>query len=247
MPYTARDLITEALIEMGAYAEGQAVGPADAAVGLNKFNRILDEWNADNVLIYDTPFTTFTLVPNLSPHTIGPNAATFAQTQRPIKIISASLVLNNVTPNVNNPMYIRDADWWANQRIQSLATTFPTDLYYEPSIPNGQLWIWPVPTINYKIQLQMQTILNQVLIGDTLTLAPAYKQALIYTLAEELCPSFGKTLSATLAGLATRSRARVMDANTAFPPRISTFDTGMKSPSNQEASFNYRTGRDISE
>lgn len=244
MPYTARDLIYESLKEMGAYAEGETPSFADASLCLDKLNRLFDSWAADEILAYNSDFVTYTLVPMLSPHTIGPGG-TFNVPTRPIEIENASVVLNNVNPPVNSPLTMRDKDWWANQRVQTLQTTLPTDLYYAPAYPLGNLFFWPVPTIAYQVQLETLTILGQVVLATVLTLSPGYRDAIVYSLAESICPAFNKTLSPTLEGLARKARMKIVLPNTNSAPRIATIDTGMSSSSQQRATFNYRTGLSV--
>lgn len=245
MPYTARDLIYEALKEMEAYSEGETPDAGDASVGLDKLNRLFDSWAADEILAYSKNFFTYTLTPNLAPHTIGPTG-TFVVATRPIQIENASIVLNNVSPPVNNPLALRDADWWANERVQTLATTLPTDLFYNPVFPNGELNLWPIPQIAYGLQLETLNILSQVVFGTVLNLPPGYRDALVYSLAESLCPAFGQSISPVLEKLAMKARNKIILPNTNSAPRISTMDSGMASSSQRRASFNYRTGQNIS-
>jgi hypothetical protein len=69
---TALDIVTSALQEINVVAQGEAPAQGDAAFALSKLNDLLDEWAARKVYIYDVSFPTFTLVPGLLPHTIGP-------------------------------------------------------------------------------------------------------------------------------------------------------------------------------
>jgi len=71
---TALDIVTDALMELNVVAQGETAQPGDASFGLRKLNRLLDNWAARKVYIYNVTFPTFTLVAGLSPHTIGPKA-----------------------------------------------------------------------------------------------------------------------------------------------------------------------------
>lgn len=236
-------LITETMQEIGALATGEIPNAEDSQVVQRKLNRLLDAWNADDVLVFNDDIVTFTLVPNLLPQTIGPSGATFARTQRPISVKNANIVLNNVNPNVTSPLKIRDADWWMSQRVQTLANSLPTDLYYSPAIPNGQLFLWPTPQIAYGLQLDILTILDQVTaLATPLTLAPGYHDAITYSLAESICPIFGKVLSDTLQTLARNARAKIVQANTQSAPRIQTWDSGMPDTEKNKPTFNWLTG-----
>lgn len=168
-----------------------------------------------------------------------PNYAT--ATQRPVKIIDGNIILNNVFPNVKSPLNIRDDDWWANERVPGVVTTFPTDLYYSADWPNGKLYFWPIPTIAYGFEIECWTNLADLTdLTSSFYLPQGYREAVTLSLAETLCPAFGRSLDPTLEKQATKARARIQKLN-ATPPRIGTRDPGMPRAGRQRASFNYRT------
>jgi len=247
--FTGIDIIEQALLEIGAYSPGESVSNADASTCLAKLNRLLDSWNADGRYVYASQFVLYNIVPNLQPHTIGsgqpgPPAvpATWYANQRPIRLISAEIILNNVTPPIRYPMNIRDGDWWANKRAYAVTGTLPTDVYYEPDWPNGSVFIWPVPLVNYQMELQILTLLNQIgLTGALFSLPPGYLDAIVLTLAVNLCPTFEKQLDPTLASLAMKAIQRIQGPNTAAP-RIATRDNGMPTQQRNRSTFNYLTG-----
>src|ERR1017187_6821801 len=146
---TIQDLIYNALTEIGVIAQGETLSAADANFALSKANDMFDEWSARKVYAYSMDFTAYTLIPGLSPHTIGPSGATFTVPVRPMRIESATIILNTSSPNVEIPIAIRDDQWWANERVKSLLSQIPTDLYYNPKFPNGELYFWPVPNLAY--------------------------------------------------------------------------------------------------
>ena len=236
---TYADLVTEALAEIGVYAQGEVPSAADMQFGISKLNRIIDSWNAKRRMVYSKDFTTYTLTPNLQPHTIGPTG-TFVVTSRPIRILNANIVLTG-TPPVNSPLMLRDADWWANNRVQALTSSLPTDLYYNPAFANGQLWLWPIPTVAYGIQLETLFILTQVTQFLTVSVPPGYRDALTYLLAVALSPAFGKSISGELATLTREALATIVVPNLSSP-RISTWDSGMPDNNKNRPYFNWLTG-----
>jgi hypothetical protein len=221
--------------------QGQ-VAPGESSDALQALNLILDEWSARKSYVWSVAFTTHTLTPNHQPHLIGPSLSPpdFAAVARPVRIESASLILTTSTPNVDQPLNLRDAEWWANLRIKDLATTIPTDLYYQPDEPNGALYLWPVPTFAYGLRLETWTALNQfATVGDTFTAPPAYAQALILTLAERMCVWFGMPITPALAQQALNARRSVMTNNNKSP-RISSADWGVGR--GRPGGFNWYTG-----
>jgi hypothetical protein len=242
--FPAVDIITMALQEIGAIAIDETPQASEAATGLAKFNRLVDAWNADSRYIYGRTFNQYTIVPNLQPHTVGPTG-TFQTNQRPVKLWEANIILNSgtsPTQNIRYPMTVRDADWWANKRAYAVLGTLPTDVYYEPDFPNGLLFIWPVPSVAYLVELVTDTIINQVKLTDIISLPPGYLDALVYSLAISLVPSYEKQLDPALVELARMAIQRIQGPNTAAP-RIGTKDAGIPSGRGQRASFNYLTGQ----
>lgn len=243
MADTVLDVLTDALMEIGVYASGEVPSAADATLALRKANEELDAWAARRMNAYSVAFTAYTLTPGHQPHLIGPGltAPDFAADQRPVRIEAAALILNNVTPNVDVPLNIRDDDWWANQRVKGITTTVPTDLYYSPDYPNGSLWLWPVPSFAYGIRLETWGLISQLAnLGDSFSLPPGYKKAFVLSLAERLCRPFGRGAMPDLAADASRARAAIQ-ANNAGSPRIASADFGTRG--NGRGAFNYYTGK----
>jgi hypothetical protein len=233
---TARNIVTDALIEIGVYDPLQPPSAEDSAFVLRKLNRLIDNMNAERQAVYASVFQAFTLTPALQPHTIGPSG-TVAVAQRPVSVDGAMLVLNNVTPNVDVPIRIRDKEWWLGLSVPALTNSMPTDLYYEPAWPNGKLNFWGVPTTAYGVVLLIRALLSQFTLATTFYLPPGYQDAITLTLAEEICTPFRKQPTDRLTLSAMRARARIY-ANNNETPRIETRDAGM--PGGGGETFNYR-------
>lgn len=240
---TCLDLITDALLEIDVYASGETISNEDAEYARRKANYILDAWAARKIYAYNVGFNLYTLIPGLSPHTIGPTSATFVATQRPVRIEGGSILLATNSPGTDVPLNIRDDAWWLNQRVKSITSSIPTDLYYSPDFPNGSLYFWPVPNAAYQVRLEAWVLLTQfAAVGDSANLPPAYRAALMLTLAEALAGPFHATVSPTTAQQAKEARMAVQ-GNNSKSPRISTQDAGMpKSGRKRGGGFNYITG-----
>ena len=255
--YTALDVITDAFIEIGATAPGEYPADAEAQWGFRKLNYLVDEWQAQAGKVYSYQYIVETLVAGLSPHTIGPSGvATFdtAPFPRPVRLESAALLLNTSTPTglVDLPMNIRDHDWWALNQVKAIQTNVPTDVYYDPTSPDGSLYFWPVPNAQQQVRLQFwNMIASYTAITDPLggfggpgTLPPAYRSALMYTLAERLIAGSNRPASPELKEAAKVARAALF-ANNGKSPRITTQDAGMPrsgSKSGTRGDFNWATG-----
>jgi hypothetical protein len=249
MSSTWGEIITDALIEIGAYGINDDIPPEDTQYAVRKINRFLDEWAAREVFAYATRFALYTLTPNHQPHLIGPDLASpdFAASPRPTRIESASIVLTAGTP-VDVSVNIRDAAWWAAESAKSTTSTVPTDLYYEPDSPSGALYLWPVPTAAYGLRLQLWSTLTAVPLDAegnpdltaTFVAPQAYENAAMLTLAEESCETpYGRPMPPTLAARARRARAALI-GNNLHSPRIPSVDYGTRG---RRSGFNYLTGQ----
>lgn len=239
---SALDLIKEALMEIGAYSQGETPSAEDAAFGLSKLNRALDSWSAKKLNLYNVDFNSYTLTPSLQPHTIGPTGATFTVAQRPVRIENAAIIINTSSPNVRCPLNIRNDDWWANLRVRDVMTSLPTDVYYSPSWPNGSLYLWPVPTLAYGIELETWTLLSQIPnLTTTISLPPGYQDALTYTLALTLCPAFAKPADPVLVA-AWQKAMQIIQSVNSTAPLMTTRDFGMPRAGPERPYFNYLTG-----
>lgn len=248
-PYTALDVITDAAIEIGIVAPGEDLRGEIAQWGFRKLNYLLDVWAAKKSYVYTTDFRVFTLIPNHTPHTIGPTGD-FVVPQRPVRIESAALLLNGSSTEVDCYIDVRDDQWWAALSTKAITSTVPTDLYYSEAWPNGQLNFWPVPSEARDVRLQIWVLLRQYdLITDPIsgpgttegTLPPAYRSAMMLTLAEFMAPGMEKELGAALVESAKQARKAVFGNNDPSP-RIATWDSGMPKSGKSGGYFNYGYG-----
>jgi hypothetical protein len=236
---TVQDLATQALIKIGVARGGDAPASEDLNFVCDVLNRVLDDLNAERGAVYADVFSTYVLTANLNPHTIGPTG-TFVVTQRPVSIEGANLILNTSTPAIRQPITLRDRAWWLDERVRTLTSSNPTDLYYQTAWPNGTLNFWPVPTTAYSVELLSRIVLASVALTDTFTLPPGYQSFLTLRLAESIAEDFGQPVTPQLQRDVARATARVY-ANNDRTPRIATRDHGM--PSGRRSGFNYLTRR----
>jgi hypothetical protein len=258
LAYTALDIITQAMIEIGMLAPGEVPDAESGPWAFAEFNNLIDIWQTLEAYVYAQQFQIFNLVAGLSPHTIGPAALVPAPTfstgiqPRPVKMVGAALLLNTSGTLVDLPMNIRDHAWWAAQQTKQIQTNVPTDLYYEADNPLGSCFFWPVPNAVQQVRLEYWNSISQYgQINDPLagpggagTLPQGYRAALTYSLAEMLCPGAQKEVSPTTAAKALRARSAVF-GNNAKSPRMMTQDSGMPrsgSRAGTRGDFNWFTG-----
>lgn len=238
MSITVTEFLRLAMSEIGVARAGDVVEPEAQNDALAIFNELLDGLNLERA-IYNRAFTTYTITPALQPHTIGPAASTptfTVTTGRPDRIRAANLIL---TGTIRRPITLRDAAWWNKVAAPAITSADPTDLYYRRGWPLGSIYLWPVPTTAWGLELETDTLLAQVAETDTLDLPFGYQAALRLTLAELLAPHFGVPLAGSTSYKAREARALAWSANDEIPDAV-TRDAGL--PGGHGGSFDFRTG-----
>lgn len=231
---TALDIISDALNELGVLSAAETPSAEDAAFGLRRLNQLLDSWNAERDAVYADVFASGTLTPSLSPHTIGPTG-TIVTAQRPVSIEGANLMLSSTVRSSID--VTRDASWWFARSTPLLATTIPTDLYYDPTWPNGSLYFWPVPTTTGPVELWTRQVLAALTLVTVFTMPPGYQEAVSLSLAEAIAPAYGGQVPPQTSASAAKARARIFNNNRVVP-KLVTRDEGIPGG---RGSFNYLT------
>lgn len=239
---TKRDILTDAAVELGILDPGDTLGSRETYTLEQKFDRLLDRWNAKRQAVYADRFDTFTLTANLSPHTIGPTGATWTMTQRPVSIEGASVLVTSGAQTVYQPIQIRDKQWYDAQRVPGLASLWPRDVFYNPTFPNGTLYFFPVGNTAYQVRLLSRLQLAALTLDSDFTMPPGYRDAVVWSLAEAGLTSFavGGEDAARIADEARKARGDVFGNNTQ-PPRIATRDAGMPRGRRSGKTFIFQT------
>lgn len=230
---THADLLRDALVEIAAIDPIDPTPPELLTLALTRYNSILNQRNAQQMAVYAILFPTFTTTSGLSPHTIGvtANSPTWTVTgNRPVDVIGVNQQQSSGVNLVNiGPLTKRDRAWWLAQPVPNIQTGVPTDFYYEPTWPNGSMYLWPVPDAAYTVQLEVRVVLDEVAEADVtndFSLPPGYQRDLTMTLAEDLCGPLSIPMPPSLTVKAREARA-IVQANNNPPLRIATWDFGM--------------------
>jgi len=230
-------IVEEAFGELNVFQPGASIPAPQSTLALSKLNQIIDNWNAERDKVWCEVFASFTLVPSLSPHTIGPSAATFTTVSRPVAIDGVSLNLNINTPNVFVPIARIDYQVYQALSVPGISTAIPTAVYYATDWPNGKLFFYPVPNFAYPVRFTYRTLFGVVTLADHLDMPPGYQEAITLTLSEAVAPSVGRAVPLQTATLAAKARARI-EANNTLIPKLDLRD-GQQERRGSYSNFNY--------
>lgn len=184
------DILTDALIYVGAYAQGQTPNTDDMSLAFRTVNRKFDSLSAEKLSMIGMHRGSYSLTGAAS-YTFGPGQ-TWAATSRPIKIKSASVLASN---NVEKECRLPTADQWAQIPDKSRTGIFIEDLFYDNGYPTGVIWVSPMPAAGNVILWTFEQIPQLTSQTGTVDLAPGYTEAIVMIAAEELCIAFQRPVT----------------------------------------------------
>lgn len=221
---TALQIIDLAYLALGYKDANEPTNAPDANFALTKLNDMLDSWvtqpyfaiSVDEYVVTVTGATAY-------PVTIGPGM-TF-NVPRPIRLEDGAFTRIN---GVDFPLVWIDREQYNAIIVKQTISPIPCYGYYDGNFPTGNIYLWPVPTPSSEIHLQLMTQTSQFAnLATDYSLPPGYKNAMVYSLAEELAPGI-RPLDPVVIQLAKNAR-RVMRRLNAEIPTLS-FDTQGGSP-----------------
>mgnify|MGYP003339064418 FL=1 len=210
---TARDIITDALTEIGVYQPGESISADDYALGLKRLQNQLDAWAADMLTLNVFDRVTYVNPSNNNTITIGPTGTLVAT--RPVWMQAVNYIVPGSSPPVEVPMGPMDDDSFANLSIKTLQSSLPTQFYLNATMPNATVFIWPTPTQAVTLCFYMPILIDSPATLDAiLTGPPGYQEAFMYQLAIRLCNPFGRKVPDTLPTMAREAYSRMKRPNT---------------------------------
>lgn len=188
---TCRDLITDAMYNLGVWAVGETPPPAEMQDAFNKLNQLLFFLDTQKMTVFHIVDFNGAFVPGQQNYTIGPGQ-NFNTNVRPTRIRNIYFTLGTVSyqvKEVTNKQFDQIT-------LKSLQTLLPTVFYYETSYPYGIVHFWSVPTTNSAVTISYDDQLAQfATLNDTVLFPPGYELMLSLELANTLGGRYGTALT----------------------------------------------------
>lgn len=209
--FTANDFITRAYRILGDIGTGEACTAAQAEVGLEALNAMLDSFSIESLMIYEMRQEDLTWPASTTSRTIG-SGADF-DTHRPDRIGDGSYFQDS--NNIAYPVkVIRNRDIYDGISDKTVTSSYPEMLFYEPSSTWGALYVYPVPSGSLTLKLNSWQPLQ---IFDTLTeahiLPSGYRRMIAYNLAMELEAEAGLPITPNAMRIGLQSKASIKRNN----------------------------------
>ncbi len=198
---TARELITDALLDLDVIGHGMTPSDDDAQLCLRKLNRLTRSLRLNRLWLHEVAVVSKTLIAGTAAYTMGVGAS--ISTLRPnFAPQRAGLVLDpSLSPPFERPLQILTPNEWAAISQKDLQSTYPSAIYPDfafNALGYSSLYVWPVPSTSVP-QLRLYQVGDAVAEFATLDTeyeAPdGYDRALLLKLMEEIAPTYTRTLS----------------------------------------------------
>lgn len=186
---TRDEIIQSAYEIIGVAVDGEALSSSDTGIANKVLNMMLKAWQAYDLQLWKRTEITVDLIASQSSYTLGRSGTPSETVDRPLKVLYAELVdsSNNST----------NMTWVPRVEYQNLpySTGTPVQYHYEPTLGNGTLRVWPIPTSTdastYDIKLLVQTPIEDMDAGtNDFDFPQEWLEAITYNLAYRLAPRF---------------------------------------------------------
>jgi hypothetical protein len=206
---TALSIINRAAELIGYKDPDETLSGAESSNFLGVLNSMVDEWNTRRLFVVSTQDVVTSV--SASPVTIGTGAT--INTTRPIRIESGFTRIDSIDYPI---------EWLTGQQFHAIsdkatAGSIPCYGYYQASLPTGSVYLWPVPSGAVSLHLVVATQLTEfAALSTEYDLAPGYRKALAYSLAEELAPG-RRPLDPQISRIAASARRALKTTNAVVP------------------------------
>jgi len=210
MAYTALNLITDVLLDMGVIADQQTPTSSQSVGALVKLNDLIESWNLDPQKLYGATQSIIPFVANQAVYTIGSGGD--LNIARPNQINQAFVRSTSQAPSQQQdlPITILTDQQWADIPVKGMIGTFPYAVWFNMTNPLIEAYVTPIPTgSNYSLVIWDNNDNATLSLNTVLVLPPGYKRALKYGLFIELAPSYQIQVPAEISTLAATSKMSI--------------------------------------
>ncbi len=219
---TGTEILQDSFAILNVFLPGEAMAPADGALGLRFLNDLLGEWSQRSQFIPIISRNRFPLTANkggpTNRYSIGPGGDfNVTRPSNQNSLVSANLILGGSIPAVRVPLGIYTDQAYDANAIPDLANSQPTGIYYNPTYIGdlGSIFLWPVPTVSTNdLELFLQEEVARFADLSTIYYVPdGWPRALKYNVADNLQTPYGKQMSQAAQRLAVSSMGTIKRAN----------------------------------
>jgi len=211
----------------GVLGVGQTPLPQDTSDAVSALQMMLGQWQRRRWIVYRLDEIESPVTPWQRTWTVGPSGADIYYADRPGSIESGFLrQLTGMGGGsdsfpVDYPLRpISSRESWNRIPLKHLGS-WPINFYYDPTRPNGTIYLWPVPVqpwfeIHFAVPQDVSNFTGSEDLDDVFP--SEVSEALIYNLAGRLRVNYALPPDQGLLGLARQSLNTVRSINFAMQP-----------------------------
>lgn len=200
---TAKAIISDAFLAAGIGDQYNAPDDASMQIGLRTFNRLLDQWSNQSLVVFNTSTDSFVMTAGQAAY------STSLLVARPTEVLFTFVRQAGVDYTVT----LIGAEDYAGIGYKG-TIGLPYQCWFNSGMPQGTLTYFPVPSTAYEAHVGYRAPLTSIAtLTQQLSLPPGYETALVYGIATMLCPLFGTEPTPTCIYHAKSSKEAIKPQN----------------------------------
>jgi len=208
---TAGDQINGALRLLGILAEGETPSAETSQDALSALNQMIDSWNTERLMIYNTIDQVFTWPPNQITRTLGPTGDFVGV--RPV-LLDDSTYFKDPTNGISFGIKFINQQQYDGIAVKTVTSTYPQVMWINMEHPNISMAIYPKPTKALEWHfISVEELAQPATLATEIYFPPGYLRAFKYNLACEIAPEFGVEPSPTVSRIAMASKRNLKRIN----------------------------------
>jgi len=204
---TTQTIINRSLRLLNQLSSGESPTVDESNDALMSINAMLDSWRNDRLMCYAIQTQNIPIANGNQTRTIGPTGNLV--TSRPVEVLSAYVLNNNFSYDVR---ILNEIEYAALPDKQT-TSNWPDHIYYQPSMPNGTLFLYPIPTATSTLVVLTRTVITDLALIDTIAMPPGWEDALAFNLSIRLAPEYQAAVSGEVREMAVRTLAAIKKQN----------------------------------
>ena len=217
---TGTEVVTAALEDLGILEIGGTADTVHATKGFAKLGQLIGQWHTENIEVSIVTWINFALVAAQDSYTIGESGTPDKDTTRPEEVRGAFVRDGDGRDHALKKMSEDEYRRYSSKAISGR----PSGYWYHNTVPNGTLYVVPVPNAVETIHLFTSgPMAEPATAGADVIIPRGYDLGLVSNLVVELAPAFGLDATQTQA-INARNHRRALKELTAKkrmnPPRI---------------------------
>lgn len=208
---SAGEIINGSLRLIGALAEGEVPSADTSADALMAMNQMIDSWNTERLMIYNTIDQQFTWPSDQITQTLGPTGDFVGL--RPVAL-DDSTYYRDASTGVSFGIKFINQQQYDGIAVKTVTSTYPQVMWINMEYPDIAMTIYPKPTRALEWHfVSVQELTQPATLATELAFPPGYLRAFRYNLAREIAAEFGIEPPRTVSQIANVSKRNLKSQN----------------------------------